>query len=472
MDTRSSRHHTSPAEAIVFVPVIVRGEVCGVLGVGRAAGLRAVAMTPARLEQVSTWLAAGIARHLQSPAVDAHDMGPLFRVLETGLQQGSDRALVSVFAEAMAVWHDIEVVGCVEISPSRFANVVSPAGRAEVVSPIALPPEAVPDARQLVRMSAADVDGLAPGSVPEVLVTTLTRRSGGRVWLLVCFGATDGCDGQRLSNYVAALDMAMGQLAANARADLTASICLRLPSDGPALDDAIASVVSDLTRRLAADAVMVIAESPALRSSIRIGSKHALPRSRESDRRRLVIARRTPSRHAALVAVLRDAGADFTPVEREMVETAADVILAWIGRPEATAGAQEDPVALEARFESLAQDALDRGTAITAVVISTGRSYEDSGRTGAWVEQIKRGMRQSDDVGLLRAGEIGLLLRHTTADPASAVTRRVQALLQATDDRGGLGATIGFETRFPGRDGGAGIVQAARARVRPFRTGR
>ena len=72
-------------------------------------------------------------------------------------------------------------------------------------------------------------------------------------------------------------------------------------------------------------------------------------------------------------------------------------------------------------------------------------------------------MRQSDAVGMLPAGEIGLLIHDTTAAHAKAVTRRLQsALVGTTDATASAIKAIGFATRMPGQGVADGIVQDAR----------
>ena len=72
-------------------------------------------------------------------------------------------------------------------------------------------------------------------------------------------------------------------------------------------------------------------------------------------------------------------------------------------------------------------------------------------------------MRQSDVVGVLRPGEVGLLLPDTTASHAAAVARRLRAALGALAAQRSSIRAIGFATRMPGEGMADGILNDARA---------
>jgi hypothetical protein len=224
------------------------------------------------------------------------------------------------------------------------------------------------------------------------------------------------------------------------------------------------AVLSDVSTRLAADAVVLVAEFPTLKGPVRLGSIDVLPKPRVFDRSRLAVVKRGDAGEAVLLGVHRTAGGGFTPLERRVVETAAESILAW-GAP-GTGRAEEADAPSSAVLERLAQDALERGSVVTAVVLSTAK--QQSAHTPRLrVDHIRRSLRQSDEVCLLRSGEVGLLLRDTTAASAAAVTTRVETTLRHSDD-GALVrvSAVGFETRLPGQGAAAGIIQAARANSR------
>ncbi len=464
--TRRVQHIATDDAMTLFAPLVVRAEVAGVLVLthnrhGRKAHRVG---SPDRLHQVGAWLAAAVARHLASAAGHVHDLTPFIRLLESGSASGSDRDVIALFAEAMAVWHDVEVVGCVEVGQGSYAREVAIGARTGSADLVTLSAEAIPAPLRLAPLSAADAEGLAPPTAPEAIATTLTRRHGQSHWLLVFTGATDTCDAQLLMNYVAALDMAIGHLTAAACGGVTATALRHAPGDRPSMRDGLRAVLSDVSTRLAADAVALIAEFPALRTPIRIGSIEVLPKPRVFDRSRLAVVKRGDAGEAVLLGVHRAIGRDFTPLERQVLETAAENILAW-GGPGAVRSSPEEPPS-SGVLERLAQEALERGSTVTAVVVTT-TSQASPRVQDVRVERIRRGLRQSDEVCLLRSGELGLLLRDTTADTAATVTKRIDTTLRQSHDGPPIRvSTIGYETRLPGKGAAAGIVQAARSNAK------
>jgi GGDEF domain-containing protein len=76
-------------------------------------------------------------------------------------------------------------------------------------------------------------------------------------------------------------------------------------------------------------------------------------------------------------------------------------------------------------------------------------------------------MRQSDVVGVLRPGEVGLLLPDTTAAHAAAVASRLRSALGAIAASRSSIKAIGFATRMPGEGVAEGILNDARANAQP-----
>jgi hypothetical protein len=462
---RTQQVVTSEGVTLV-VPLVVRSEALGALALSRhRLGKRLPpGGIPERLHQICAWLAAAVTRHLASAVVHAHDLAPLIRALEAGLSSGSDRELIAVFAEAMAVWHDVDVVGCIEVGQGTYVREVGIGAFTRSDEPVALPVEAIPTPLRLTPLSAADAEGLTPETVAEAVATTLTRHHGQSQWLLVFSGPAGLPDTHVLLNYIAALDMAMGYLMTSACAGVAATALRHAPGDRPSLRAALEAVLADVSARVSADAVVLVAEFPGLEAPVHLGSTDILPKPRSFDRSRLAVVRRGRKGEAVLLGIQRTGGRDFTPLERRVVETAAESVLAW-GVPRATQPSQAE-AASASMLERLAQDALEHGSAVTAVVLSTQQAGSSPSHD-AGVDQVRRRLRQSDEVCVLRAGEVGVLLRDTTASNVAAVARRIETTLShADDDQTARLYAIGFETRLPGTGAAAGIVQAARSNAR------
>jgi len=112
-------------------------------------------------------------------------------------------------------------------------------------------------------------------------------------------------------------------------------------------------------------------------------------------------------------------------------------------------------------MEQLASEALERGLAVTAVVMSAAGAAPGASQT--FVDDLRRQMRQSDVVGVLRPGEVGLLLPDTAGAHAAAVARRLRTALGALVVPTSSVKTIGIATRVPGQGVADGILSDARA---------
>ena len=238
------------SHTVTLSPVRLGGALVGVMIVAHLDA--AAAPSEGHLATVSGWLKTAVEQHLSSQAVGADHLSALNEALRASAFDGSDRRLVSVFAEALAVWHDIEVVGYVETAPGVFTSAVSLAGRSRT-APLVFPPQAVPAPQRLTRMPHTHVDG-GDRSSADALVVTLTR-SAGSVWLLTLSGEIDACDPALLAGYVSALDitLALTTRAASARVALAAASDLAAaPLDS---DRALDRALDRLRQALGASAV-------------------------------------------------------------------------------------------------------------------------------------------------------------------------------------------------------------------------
>jgi len=207
-------------------------------------------ITGQQLNTVGGWLAGAVERHLSSTPTGPDNLTALHKVLQHVVQNGTDRDLVAVFAEALALWHDIEVVGYVETAAGVFVRAASLAGRTVQDRPIVFPTQSLPAALKMTRIPHSDIDGMETPGAGDVLVTTLSRGGTG-CWLLVMSGAIDGCDPQVIGNYVSALDMAVALAAAASRTRVAMLMSHRLSAvaDGRGFE----AVLEALRVALAAD---------------------------------------------------------------------------------------------------------------------------------------------------------------------------------------------------------------------------
>jgi hypothetical protein len=102
------------------------------------------------------WLSNAVEAHLASPSseeVDLDRLSSLCRLLGDPATHRSDREIVASFAEALAIWHDLEVYGYAETTQGEFVREVLLPGVDPEKSPLAIPRNSVPEGTQMSRIS-------------------------------------------------------------------------------------------------------------------------------------------------------------------------------------------------------------------------------------------------------------------------------------------------------------------------------
>ena len=441
---------------VLCTPLVIEGRPEGVLAIARLPHSGPAAVSGQQLHTVCGWLAGAVERHLSSAPAGPDNLAALHKVLQHVVQGGTDRDLVAVFAEALALWHDIEVVGYIETAPGVFVRAASLAGRTIEDRPIVFPAQALPAELRVTRIPQTDINGMEAAGPGDVLVTTLARNTGNGSWLLTMSGAIDSCDPQVLGNYVSALDMAVALATAASRTRVAMLLSHRLSGESTGGFEA---ALDALRGTLAATVATFAMESTARRVVYHAGAAD-VGGAADGDRARMMVRRIIPGGDGATLTLLRADHQHFTPLEHSMALVAAELLTDWAGRP--TTSETVDAVTVFGRtMERLATEALERGLAVTAVVVATNGSAP--GASQAFVDELRRQMRQSDVVGVLRPGEVGLLLPDTTAAHAAAVARRLRAALGAIAASRSSIRAIGFATRLPGEGLAEGILNDARA---------
>jgi hypothetical protein len=462
LQSRTSHPTQAGGVDIVCAPLAVEGRMQGVLIVARPPRPQGPEpVSGAQLATVCGWLAGAAERHLSSAPAGPDNLSALQKVLQHVVQSGTDRDLVGVFAEALALWHDIEVVGYIETAPGVFMRAASLAGRTTPDRPIVFPPQSLPPELKATRIPQTDINGMETAGPGEVLVTTLSRSAGNGTWLLTMSGAIDACDPQIMGNYVSALDMAVALATAASRTRVAVLLSHRLSAAPTDPGSGFEAALEALRTAVSATSASFIVESTGRRIVYHAGSGEIGAAAGDSERARLTVRRLMPGGDGATLGLLRADHQHFTPLEHSMALVAAELLADWVARPAAVADPADAVTVFGRTMERLASEALERGLAVTVVVVST--SGAAPGASQSFVDELRRQMRQSDVVGVLRPGEVGLLLPDTTAAHATLVAGRLRAALGAMAASRSSIRAIGFATRMPGEGMAEGILNDARA---------
>jgi hypothetical protein len=451
---------------IICVALTVERSTPGVLVLGRMLphGQDSEA-SRAQLELVGSWLSTAVEAHLLSPpalhASGVNRIAPLAKLLTTAAENEADRELVRLFGEAVAVWHDIEVSGYIEMSDGTFARDVSLPGARRGERPATIPAMGLPDSAELSRLPQGHLDRFGLPVNNDAYVCQL-RRGNGRAWLLVFTGAIDAYDLQRLVAYVALLDVAIAFALADATAQCLTRMTRRLAGieDAPEtraslaleeLRDALGGASATLTIESSSGPVIVRAATPSIASGDQARAA------------RLTVVNRSDRHYTTTVSIGRAEGVPFTPQDYGTASAAADVLTSWAASFRTSSSRDRrsgSPGFLEV-IERSAREAFERGAPVTVVVLLIRDAVLSPGSTQRWVAGMRGQMRPSDLAGMLAEGEIGLLMHDTTSQHAKSIASRLRAVVD------GLPGTdpilIGVSTRVPGLPWVDGIVREARA---------
>jgi hypothetical protein len=419
----------------------------------------------AQLELVGSWLSTAVEAHLLSPpalhASGVNRIAPLGKLLATAAESESDRELVRLFGEAVAVWHDIEVSGYIEMSDGNFARDVSLPGARKGDRPATIPAMGLPDSTDLARLPQGHVDRFGLPVNNEAYVCQL-RRGNGRAWLLVFTGAIDAYDLQRLVAYVALLDVALAFASAEAAAQMASTLTRRLADVEDAPETRASLALDELRGVLGGSSATLTVESTNGGVVLRASSPViAGPDTTKTSR--LTVVNRSDRHYTTTVSVARAEGVQFTPRDHAAAAAATDVLNAWAASYRASTSRRDRRTGAPAFHEVMersAREAVERGTPVTAVVLMIRDAVLSPGSTQRWVAGMRGQMRPSDLAGMLAEGEIGLLMHDTTAQHAKNIASRLRAVVDGLP--GTEPVLIGVATRVPGLPLADGIVREAR----------
>ncbi len=452
---------------IICMALTVERNASGVLVLGRMLppGQESDA-SRAQLELVGSWLSTAVEAHLLSPpalhASGVNRIAPLAKLLANAAATESDRELVRLFGEAVAVWHDIEVSGYIEMSDGNFARDVSLPGARKGDRPTTIPAMGLPDTAELARLPQGHVDRFGLPVNNEAYVCQL-RRAHGRAWLLVFTGAIDAYDLQRLVAYVALLDVALALASAEAAAHIATTLTRRLADVDDAADTRASLALEELRGVLGGSSATLKLESTngeaVLRASSPVVGGHETAKSS-----RMTVVNRSDRQYTTTVSIARGEGLQFTPRDHAVATAAAEVLSAWAASCRVSTSRRDRRTGAPAFHEVMersAREAVERGVPVTAVVLLIRGAVLSSGSTQRWVAGMRGQMRPSDLAGMLVEGEIGLLMHDTTAQHAKTIASRLRAVVDGLP--GAEPLLIGVATRVPGRPLMDGIVRDARA---------
>jgi hypothetical protein len=424
------------------------------------------------LELIGTWLAAAVEAHLGASSASGSALGrasSFLRILQDVEGEGSDRQLVATFADTLAVWHDLEVLGYVQTASGAFVREVTLAGADSARTPDLIEAHAAPERRVLSPLEAIEAEHL--GFVSARAVAAARLGTGAGAWLIVLEGDLEACDDAALALYVALLGDAVRRVAGSRAGRAGAEIArMLLEGDGP--PEALARRAMDGLRAEAgasAAALTVTAATgvPFVRVMSVEPGRDAVDQS-ETSIEHLVAVRRAPTRYTLRMGLSAADRRGLTFQEHRVAGAYADVLESWVrGALGHDAGERrrEVPEAFATALERAAALALERGQAATLLVLASAEARFDLGITHEHVARLRGLVRSGDLVGLVADDEVAVLLPGVSAEQASPVIDRLRALLADADSAMPPSLRVGAATRTTTLGSVGDFVQDARQSI-------
>ena len=447
-------------------PLAVDRAVVGVLVAARE-GLSGAdtERTRGELELIGSTLSSAATAHLAGGSTvgasgDLERVSALARLLSELLTEQSDREAMTAFAEALAVWHDVELRGYVEAAGDDYRLDVAPPGAAESTAPLRLSLDGLLEDRGVAVLSGADAHRLGF----EVLGDTVTARVGvGRgSWLLFLSGQIDPLTVARLDVYVRMLAQWMVAKLADGRARLTTAMASAFLSSTATLDRVARQALELLEREVGSGALVSVTTAtgaPLVRAG---GAGSSLDRSAGEP---LVLIRRSADAPVVTLAVTEPDGRPLTAVQCAAAQSAAELFETWSRAVESRAGVGERRASSrppDEVFERMAAQAAERGVGVSALVLSSPLLVFRPEHAQVWLARARALMRTSDVIGMLGESEVGVLLHDATGEQAGIVARRLTRAVEKDEPSLGGSLRIGMATRLAGAAAVPGLVQEAR----------
>lgn len=426
---------------------------------------------PAGLERWLEGLASAVRAQLTQPAEDdleAFDrVSSLHRLLHEAVDRGSERDVVTAFAEAVFAWDGVEVSGYVQDVDGRW-----------MLS--AWAPGAQRGHERVAALSTrGDVGVVSPLSEEEAIhfgfdrtrnllgATIAATATSDDPWLLIF---AEGFGPLRESSarlYIDLLREAVGRTAAIAETRLSWLVLQQLLGAADA-ETAAAAALRELAQALPAAGASLVATASTGAVVLSVGDDDAHGSVRPFGRvNRLVSTLKLVDGYALDLAVRRESGDVFTRREQQALDRMGDVFGAWLTRSLRQGTVQKERRAERREFDQIldraASQAVRDGSDVSVMVISVPEATRST-LLRSWVVELRSRMRGSDLAGALSDREIGLLLCGTTPDTVDYVCNRLIKHLKF-GERGNPVGAIGIASRAAGQMTDASLVQLARRNV-------
>jgi hypothetical protein len=423
-----------------------------------------------RLEQIASWLRRAVEAHLESEVTRSSDEAQRLTALRRALaecQAESELDLVRLFGDAVSIWEDVDVRAYSQGLDEEYIQQWSPAGAIDEDIPTAISVPLSLQNRELVCLSAQDLQQLGIVSGADIAAAHLAPN--GSRWMLMFAGDVDADGLGRLSLYVDALEQSLKLLATSTTLQLCRNVWHHLLSSEDEPIRSAEAALAEIVRTVAGDFAAVLVTFPhggralAAGSLDRFADLHAAALPGQ-----LTVTRLLGAGGTLVMAVGRRAGAPaFSRADRDILETTSELLESWaaaiVRRPMLAGERRSSPRPFQQVVEEVAEHAVRSGGSVSVVVIRLGAAAFRPGAAHRLAAQLRAHLRASEPAGALAEGEIAALLFDTTPEQARAVISRLRRLAESLDEGEALAsATMGLAHSAAGSVYDVPLVLAAR----------
>jgi len=438
-------------------------------------GARATASEPAdqtrrALTLIGPWFGAAVEAHLSSPpgAEDVLERVSAFhRILRDATADESDRALVRVLADTLAVWHDVAVLGYIEGQDGAFTRDTTLPGADLTRSPATIAAGAAPVGTDLAQLPNIEIDRL--GFSAEHLAI---RRfgAGPGSWLIAMEADLSPDEVTTLELYLDLLDDAIRQVAVarTARAGAAATGCLFDGRAQPADQALHAMAEMRMATRTSRAALAVTSATGTPLVRVASHAEPDTPQASGPDVPPVILVRSAPGRYVAKIGLEFPPGAGPTHQDYRVAETIADVIGTWVPWAQTHgAGAERRafPEAFATVLERAAGQALARGETVTLILFSSQALALSPHASQDQLAPIRGHVRAGDLVGLLADDELGVLLRASGGERRATTARRLRHIVEESLAIPARALRMAVVTRTPASGKADTLVHEARTAI-------
>jgi hypothetical protein len=432
------------------------GQTRGAMVLARTVNEATVAKSRAELELIGTWLRPAVEAHLGSTQPDTDEQVPrvssLLKVLNAAASSGSEATLLRLYANALAIWHDIDMRAYVEDVEGNFRLDIALPGAPASEVPTILNGGEISIGSDLVRLTGHDLELLGFSPIDEGMAARLVSSTDGTEWLLVLSGGIDSAGDARLTLYTDILRQALQSVADASLLATERAMCRHLVTATDQVSAAAEAALRELCAAVGGKSAALSISTPQNGRKVRVGDVKLLDDVGTSRSDRLTTTARIDEGGVVQLAIREPARQFFTSRDQRILETAGRLLASWAGGVLRRAPSSFERRAVTRSFEDVleqvASQSAAQGASVSVVVLRLSNGQSDSAQRLA--ASLRSNLRAGEPVGLLNGSEIGLLLYDCTADLARSVIGRLR---QAVDDReknAFTSATVGIADCAPG----------------------